>query len=322
MNFTKKLLLSAALIIGVVAAGFAQTETHGDYTIWTGTNTGDIYVTTSGSTGGLFGLTKKPGVGIKKSKFVIFLPEPIEGTKTLFYTNDGGVTFFKIQVEFGAGAAFITNLIKKDTAEDLFNSTEIAFAVDGKVYRFGNNGIGAAFKAFDTYGSNPFGGASENPFGSNNDISTSENWTANLGVEELNPFNLDAYIKVFLKDATLNGIDVSHVMKGKVSIMFDATHPHIIESPQVIAFTTTLGKDKEVNIIVNPTAWLGASPAKRLAIIYHELGHDIFNFEHASDKGPLMSVYAKEDYTYDDLFELKTQMFNDYKNGVVYSYED
>ena len=38
MNFTKKLLLSAALIIGFVAAGFAQETTTvgsaGDYEVW------------------------------------------------------------------------------------------------------------------------------------------------------------------------------------------------------------------------------------------------------------------------------------------------
>ena len=115
---------------------------------------------------------------------------------------------------------------------------------------------------------------------------------------------------------------MSYVFDGSVELVFDSQHPHILQNPDVIAFTTTLGKDDKVYVVVNPNAWMAASPAKRLAIMYHELGHDILNFEHASDKGPLMSVYAREDYSFEDLFLLKNEMFTDYKNGVTYSYEN
>ena len=326
MNFIKKLLLSAALILGITAAGFAQTQTpiseHGNYRVFIGSGGEDIYMTASDPAVSVsFALVKGLHEDIEKGKFIFYVHNSdLKGDYKVYFTLDGGKTFVSEVVTFDGGLGYITSLIKKTKVEDFLNAGQLGFAVAGNVYFIDNTGVVEAVVAFDGYKDNPFGTpADDNPFGN---IITSEDWVSLNGLETINPFDLGVYLKIFVQDAADNGIDVSYVFDGSVELVFDSQHPHILDNPDVIAFTTTLGNDDKVYVVVNPDAWVAASPAKRLAIMYHELGHDILNFEHASDKGPLMSVYAASEYTFEELFVLKNQMFSDYKNGVTYSYEN
>ena len=315
MTFIKKLLLSAAIILGVTAAGFAQEGQYQDYEVWTGSKTGSVYMTTSGSPQGLFGLTRGQGEELADSKFFISIDDAtINGETIVYYTNDNGVTFHKATLTFSEGFGYVTRLIKLDTVDDLFAATTIKFAINGKIYSFGNKGIVEAINGFEGVKENPFGGDSDNPFGTT--AVTADSFTAQ--VEGLNPFDLEGYIAAFVNFAEQNGLDLKYIYQYDVNIKFS----YEMMKENTIAYTTTLGDDKEVNIVVNPDAWIAASPAKRVAVIFHELGHDVLNFEHDSEEGPLMSVYARGDYSYEDVFELTTQMFNDYKNGVIYSHED
>ena len=318
MNFTKKLLLSAALIIGFVAAGFAQTTTvgkAGDYEVWVSSDGTTIYTTTD-SENALFGVMKQVGGELSDGKFILFLPnDEVGGNVTVYYTISNGVTFVQGQVEFTNGFANVSTIVKKYELEDFTAATQIAFAVNGKVYTLGNTGFLAAVNIMENYNPNPFGNTgSGNPF--DKPTQTSNDWVEAYSVEDLNPFSLEDYIFVFLKDAQDQGIDVSHVYQGEITIKFDQYDKHIVENPSVIAYTDAMNRDSIVNIVVNPTAWLDASPAKRLAIIYHELGHDILNLEHKGEEGPLMSVYARADFSFEELFELRMEMFNDYKASL------
>lgn len=167
---------------------------------------------------------------------------------------------------------------------------------------------------------NPFDNNEDNPFTSNgNDNDSTEKWLENNGLENLNPFFLEQYLQVFLQDADDNGIDVSHVNLNSINLEFKVDDS---VGRSTIAYTDTMNNDNRVHVVVNPTRWNAASPQKRLAIFYHELGHDILNFDHDAEEGPLMSVYAREDYTYEELFKLRNQMFQDFKNGVAYNIED
>ena len=316
MNFIHKLLLSAAIILGFTVAGFAQnTEVaeYGDYSLWTGGDTGAIYLTSYGSGGIIFGLTKNTGETIKDSKFIIFL-EGATGEQTVYLTLDGGVTFVKETISFtGAGFGYATSLVKKTDVKDFLSATTIKFAIQGNIYTVGNQGIKAGITAFDKYGNNPFGGGNENPFAPTGTAETPESWVAKYELEDMNPFNLDNYVNTFLIDAEQHGINVDHVWNGTINIVFNSQDEHILAEPSIIAYTDAMNNDGVVNIIVNPAAWHDASPAKRLAIIYHEMGHDVLNLEHKSDEGPLMSVYARADFSFAELFELRAEMFNDYK---------
>ena len=321
MKFIHKLLLSAAIVIGFVTAGFANPAEStivgksGSYEVWVSKDGKNIWATTDNQHG-LFGITKRVGGDLSDGRFALFFPNnPLNGVKTVYYTVDGGITFVKEQVTFTNGFANVTTLIKKYELGDFTAATQIAFAVDGQVVVFNNDGFLGAVKIMEDYNPNPFGGGNDNPFAPKT-TQTYQGWVVEFGVEYLNPFALKEYIGIFVADAKQNfGLDFSYIYDYEVNIKFDSQDEHILKSPRTIAYTNALGNDKKVNIVVNPTAWLDASPAKRLAIIYHELGHDILNLDHKAEKGPLMSKYAREDFSFEDLYELRIEMFNDYKSN-------
>ena len=309
----KKLLFTLLAAFSLTA--FAQTTTvgeAGDYEVWVSSDGTNIYTTTSYENA-MFGITKKVGGELSDGKFILFLPnDDLNGEFTIYYTLDGGLTFVQDTVNFSGGFANVSNLIKKYELEKFTGAPNIAFAVNGKVYVLRNTGFLDAVGIMETYNPNPFGNTgNDNPFAPK--TQDYESWVVEYGVEYLNPFALKEYIGVFVADAKNNfGYDFSYIYNYEVNIVFDSQDEHILENQGVIAYTDAMRDDKRVNIIVNPEAWLNASPAKRLAIIYHELGHDILNLEHKAEEGPLMSKYAREDFSFEDLHELRIEMFNDY----------
>ena len=162
-------------------------------------------------------------------------------------------------------------------------------------------------------GSDPFGGGGgvtkSDPFDTALDVDT---YVENYAPLAINPFDLRAYLDVFIGDAKVNyGLDFSYIFDYEVDLEFSVTGFDRLEE-SVIAYTDALGDDKRVHIVVNAARWNEASPLKKLMIFYHELGHDILNLEHVADEGPLMSVYAPGDVTIDQFLKLRHQMFTNY----------
>ena len=75
-----------------------------------------------------------------------------------------------------------------------------------------------------------------------------------------------------------------------------------------IAFAKGMNDDSKVDIYVNPIKWKSYSPAKRLFIIYHELGHDIFNFEHG-EGGKMMFNYSDEVISWTEFIDQRKSFF-------------
>lgn len=300
--FTKKLVLATLLVLGVVASGFAQLG----FEFWTGD---DSAYASAQDQNVMFGFSKFDSGST--DIFVYDADKKVVGSTVVFFTIDNGVTFKKKAVTFKAGYASVSELIGLFDANKFVAAKGLLMSINGKVYTFPMDNFLNAFQKFDDYkfNANPFGNGGDNPFG--NEL-TQDNWVGSLGLDQLNSFDLDSYVDIFIADATRFGVDVSHVMEGKVYVHFDGRDEYILENPLVIAYTDALGDDNEVHIVVNPKLWAAASPAKRLAIMYHELGHDVLNLDHKSDKGPLMSVYAQEDYTFDQLYSLRLDMFTNY----------
>ena len=337
--FIKKLLLSAAIILGVVAAGFAQEstkETFGNFSVTLysdGTTAMSTEPETSldGSVSGVYFTAY-----VKEDGTILFSLYDSKATKDYsgykftvasILNGDKSTILTKSDLPgFGTGFIDITSLITIYEPAQFIASEYIHVKVGRVVFKFSLDGFGDAVAAADENqkkeADNPFAGTDDNPFGTTANIQTSQDWVEWYMIESLNPFDVRGYIEIFLNDATDAGIDVSHVRKGDIEVEFKSVREDGHMSANTIAYTDSLGDDDRVHIVVNPAAWKAASPAKRLAIIYHELGHDILNFEHNSEEGPLMSIYARSDYSFEDLYELKTQMFNDYKNGVEYSIKD
>ena len=142
-------------------------------------------------------------------------------------------------------------------------------------------------------------------------ITAAQAWAAKYNVANLNQFDLHAFLTVFVKDAKENfGLDFSYIYNYEVDLEFNSTVRKA--GSKTIAYTDALGDNKRVHIVVIPAKWSKMTPAERLAVMYHELGHDILNLDHKAEKGPLMSVYATRGQTFDQLFELRKEMFADY----------
>ena len=331
MNFTKKLLLSAALIIGFVAAGFAQeskTETFGNFNV-TFYSDGTAAMTSINHTfikGRDIAFNFGAYVTATELTFSVITPEYtgsytdktftaaiiLDGDKSTYQTASGLPGYGTIIV--------IDDLFNKYEVTQIRAAQTIYFKFGASVYAIDmtgfNEAINAAIKYTEKAGNeDPFGGESDDPFGGT-ELTDVENFIERA--ETLNPYDLEGYLAFFVDFAKDNGLDFSYIYQYDVELKF--TYDHM--QPETIAYTTTLGNDKEVYVAVNPDAWVNASPAKRVAVLFHELGHDILNFEHNATEGPLMSVYAQSEYTIEQVFELVTEMFTDYKNGVEYAIED
>ena len=331
MNFTKKLLLSAALIIGFVAAGFAQeskTETFGNFTT-TFYSDGTAAITSSQATfikgkniAFHFGVYITP----TDLTFSVITPEYTGSYTDKVFTAaiilDGDKSTYQTATGLpGYGTLIVIDDLIEKYEVVAFKAAKVIYIKIGKsVFSIDmtgfNDALQAGFKHSDGAGTDdPFGGDSDDPFGGT-ELTVEQNFIDRA--ETLNPYDLEGYLAFFVDFARDNGLDFSYIYQYDVELKF--TYEHM--QPETIAYTTTLGNDKEVYVAVNPDAWVNASPAKRVAVLFHELGHDILNFEHNATEGPLMSVYAQSEYTIEQVFELVTEMFTDYKNGVEYAIED
>ena len=102
-----------------------------------------------------------------------------------------------------------------------------------------------------------------------------------------------------------------YIYDFKNEVLLEFGDPTVMKEG-VIAYTDTLGEDDRVHVVVNPDVWVRMENVDRLAVIYHELGHDILNLEHISEHGPLMSVYAPKKFTLESFFRLKHEMILDF----------
>jgi hypothetical protein len=80
---------------------------------------------------------------------------------------------------------------------------------------------------------------------------------------------------------------------------------------ETIAVAVGMNNDNEINIVVNPVSWKNYSEAKRFYIIYHELGHDVFNLNHGNG-GKMMYNYAEKEVTWRDFIYDRVRMFDSY----------
>jgi hypothetical protein len=124
-------------------------------------------------------------------------------------------------------------------------------------------------------------------------------------IRNVNVYDLEPMIKLFLKDCKLNNIKLSS--DYKITSIFEPLNDG------VLALSSGIFNDEEIIIKVNPKEWRGASNSKRWYILYHELGHDVLNLQHGQG-GKMMFNYTEEDYTWDEFFEDRDYMFNSMKS--------
>jgi len=123
----------------------------------------------------------------------------------------------------------------------------------------------------------------------------------NKDIREINIYDLEAMIDIFIYDCRKHNIIINK--NQKVYAKFEE-----LDDP-TIALAYGLGYDDEIIIKVDPVAWKNASIQKKWYVLYHELGHDVLNFEHGQ-AGKMMFNFADRDYTWEEFFEDKEYMFN------------
>jgi len=123
-------------------------------------------------------------------------------------------------------------------------------------------------------------------------------------IEDVNVYDLEAMVKLFLKDCELNNIKLSS--DYKITSTFETL------DKGVLALAYGIFNDEEIIIKVNPQDWSNASNPKRWYILYHELGHDVLNLKHGQG-GKMMFNYSEKDYNWEDFIKDKDYMFSSMK---------
>ena len=123
-------------------------------------------------------------------------------------------------------------------------------------------------------------------------------------IEDVNVYDLEAMIRLFLKDCEQNNIKLSS--DYKITSTFETL------DKGVLAKAYGIFNDEEIIIKVNPQDWSQASNPKRWYILYHELGHDVLNLQHGQG-GKMMFNYSEKDYNWEDFIKDKDYMFSSMK---------
>lgn len=126
----------------------------------------------------------------------------------------------------------------------------------------------------------------------------------NQDLREINQYDLEAMVNFFIADCNRK----NKIVQDKQSIK--ATFEKL--EGDKIALSYGYGDDTSIIIKVDPEKWYKSSVIKRWYILYHELGHDILNFEHGQG-GKMMFNFAEKEYTWEDFFIDKDYMLDAYK---------
>ena len=120
-------------------------------------------------------------------------------------------------------------------------------------------------------------------------------------IRKINQYDLEAMVKVFLKDCKKNNLSVPKIET------LDVKFAPLEGSTLALAYG--YNDDSIIKIVVDDVEWTKASIEKRWYVLYHELGHDVLNLEHGQG-GKMMFSLAEKEYSWDDFFKDKEYMFN------------
>ena len=133
-----------------------------------------------------------------------------------------------------------------------------------------------------------------------------------------NEFDLEFMVNLFLDDIINNNLErgepsllIKNLRLQRKSqtngIKINATFKPLEDG--VLALSYGSKDNKNIILKVDPEGWSKASSAKKWYTLYHELGHDVFNFEHGQG-GKMMFNYSDEEYTWDNFNEDRNYMFD------------
>ena len=119
-------------------------------------------------------------------------------------------------------------------------------------------------------------------------------------IREQDVYTIDEMVEYFICDCLNEGIGIRPQT-------IQATFESLTDPTIALAFGRDM--DNDVIVKVDPTNWNRASLPKKWYILYHELGHDIFNLEHGQG-GKMMFNFANKEYSWAEFLADRAKMFS------------
>lgn len=128
----------------------------------------------------------------------------------------------------------------------------------------------------------------------------------------------DTYLTAFVNEAALYEINLNYVYDGQITFYED-------ESPVEGWACWAWGRDRDevLHVGINPDMFYDSTVTDygRMWLIYHEFGHDIFNYKHtdppAENNGDMMNPASKRDSTKEEFMDVAEKMFLKYKTEIL-----
>jgi hypothetical protein len=120
-----------------------------------------------------------------------------------------------------------------------------------------------------------------------------------VDLQKYNSNEITGMVDVFLNDARLNGISFH---EGQIKIEFSKLEEGLL------GLSKGIYNDSIVYVLIDKDNWSKSSPPHRWYVLYHELGHDILNFEHGKG-GRMMNPISDLGYSWSEFWEDRQEMF-------------
>ena len=139
---------------------------------------------------------------------------------------------------------------------------------------------------------------------------------------KLDTYDLPFIIDIFLLDFTIylkkkmlplirNGLTINEGFLNNMGNFYNQTINISFKSTKNSQLAIALGmnNDNVINIVVDPEKWSALSDSKRLYVIYHEMGHDLFNLNHGTG-GKMMFNYVDRGVSWSQFMDERIEMFD------------
>jgi antitoxin component YwqK of YwqJK toxin-antitoxin module len=146
-------------------------------------------------------------------------------------------------------------------------------------------------------------------------------WTVKRDLNSINFFNISELIDLFISDfehykkCYLTSREIPKEFKNKLdffvnNLKYNSTKifDFDLTEDETLGISKSIYDDNKITLSINPKLWSDSSTPKKLYVLYHELGHDILNFEHGQG-GKMMFTLSQSDYTFDQFSEDRGYMF-------------
>ena len=144
--------------------------------------------------------------------------------------------------------------------------------------------------------------------------------TRNFEEGVIEQYDLEVMVNVFLDDlinnniergnpvdliSSFGGVARDYEKRPKIRATFEKLEG------KAIALSYGINNDENILLKVDPVNWAKASTPKRWYTLYHELGHDVLNFNHGQG-GKMMFNYSDVEYDWDTFNKDRNYMFKAY----------